>query len=87
MKRDDLSSLRAGDLLDELVVGHAVAEAADHGGDLGVEDRMRDQAAAVEDDLDVLAGGVEDLGHRLVGHQREERRKVDVRRQRIDRAR
>ncbi len=38
----------------------------------------------VEDDLDVLARRVEDLGHLLVAHQREERREVDVGRQRID---
>ena len=68
-----LVELRAGDLLDELVVGDAVAEAADHGRDLGVEHRMRDQAAEMEDDLDVLPRGMEDLGHRLVGHQLEER--------------
>ena len=61
MKRDDLSSCVAGDLLHELVVGDAVAEAADHGGDLRVEHRMRDQAAEMEDDFDVLPRGVKDL--------------------------
>ena len=54
--------MRPGDLLDELVVGDAVAEAADHGRDLRVEHRMRDKPAEVEDDLDVLARRVEDLG-------------------------
>ena len=79
-----LVELRAGDLLHQLVVGDAVAEAADHGRDLRVEDRMRDQPAEMEDDLDVLPRGMEDLDDGLVGHQREERLQVDVGRQRID---
>ena len=60
----------AGDALDQLVVGDAVAIAEHHGRDLGIEDRVRDDAGAVPDDLDVLARGVEDLQHLLVGHQR-----------------
>ena len=78
---------RAGDALHELVVGNAVAEAADHRRDLRVEHRMRNQIAEMDDDFDVLPGGMEDLDHRLVGHQPEEGRQVDVRRQRIDQRR
>ncbi len=74
----------AGDLLDEAHVAHGLAEAAHHGGNLGIEDRMRDEAGLNPDDLQVLARGVEHLDHALVGHQLVERRKVDRRRQRID---
>ena len=38
----------------------------------------------MEYDLDILAGGVEDLDHRLIRHQLEKRREIDVRRERID---
>ena len=74
----------AGDALHELVVGDRIAVAQHHGGDLGVEDRMRDDVGAVPDDFDVLPGGVEHLEHVLVRHQLEERLEVDARRQRID---
>ncbi len=36
------------------------------------------------DDLDILASGMEDLQHALVRHQCEERREIDVGRQRVD---
>jgi len=74
----------AGDLLDQVDVAHALAEAADHGGDLGVEDRRRDESGLRIDDLDVLAGGVEDLDDARVRHQPVEGRKIDAGRQRID---
>ncbi len=32
---------------------------------------MGNEAAAMEDDLDVLTGGVKHLDHALIGHQRE----------------
>ena len=76
--------LVAGNAVDELIIAHLVAVAADHGGDLGVEDRMRDGAGLVNEDLDVLPGGVEDFQHLLVGHQPIERRKVEPRRERIN---
>ena len=38
----------------------------------------------VPDDFDVLPRGVKDLHHLLVRHQREERREIDARRQRVD---
>ena len=73
-----------GDALDQLVVGDAVAIAEHHGGHLGVEDRVRDDARAMHDDFDVLARGVEHLQHRLIGHQVEERFQVDAGGQRVD---
>jgi hypothetical protein len=79
-----LVQLAAGDALDQLVVGDAVAIAEHHRRDLGVEDRMRQDAGAVPDDLDVLPRGVEDLQHRLVRHQAEERVEVDALGQRVD---
>jgi hypothetical protein len=71
-------------VVDELLVGNRIAVAADHGGHLGVEERLRQQAAEQPDDLEVLPGGVEHLHHALVGHQGEERREVEVGRERID---
>src|SRR5690606_24139519 len=79
-----LVELLAGDLLHELVVGDAVAEAADHGGDLRVEDWMRDQVAEMENDLDVLPRGMKNLDDCLIGHQREKRLEVYSGRQGID---
>ena len=74
----------AGDALDELVVGDGIAVAEHHRGDLGVEDRMRDELGAVPDDFDVLARGVENLQHLLVRHQFEERLEIDAGRERVD---
>ena len=68
----------AGDALDQLVIGNAIAIAEHHGRHLGVEDRVGNGAGLVPDDLDVLAGGVEDLQHRLVAHQIEERLEVEA---------
>ena len=45
---------------------------------------MRNELGAVPDDFDVLTRGMKDLHHLLVGHQREEGREVDARRQRVD---
>ena len=45
------------------------------------------RSAKVDDDFDVLPRGMEDFDHRFVGHQLEERREVDVRRQRVDQRR
>ena len=68
----------AGDALHQLVVGNRIAIAEHHGGDLGVEHRMRDHLGAVPDDFDVLPRGVEHLEHLLVRHQLEERREIDA---------
>ena len=69
----------AGDALDEFVIGDAVAITQHHGCDLRIEDRVRNGAGLVPDDLDVLARGMKHLQHRLVGHQFEERLEVDAR--------
>ena len=79
-----LVEVDADDGADEVVVADAVAEAADAGGDLGVEDVLRHPAGELDEDFDVLPGGVEDLGHLLVGEELEERREVEPGRQRID---
>src|ERR1035437_3840871 len=69
---------------DQLVVGNGIAIAEHHGRDLGVEDRVGNDACLMPDDFDILTGGVENLQHLLVGHQREEWLEVDARSQRID---
>ena len=60
------------DTADELVVGNGIAETADHRRDLRVEDRMRNEIAAMENDFDILAGSMKHLQHRWIGHQFEE---------------
>ena len=79
-----LVDLHILDAADQLVIGHAVAKAADHRSHLGVEDRMRDQPAEMEDDLDILPRGMEDLDDIGVGHQREKRSEIEPGRLRID---
>ncbi len=74
----------AGQRRDDRIVAHLVAEPRDHGGDLGVEQRLRHIAETQHEDLDVLARGMEHLHHRLVGEQFAERGKVDVGRLRVD---
>ena len=64
-----LVDLVAGDAVDELVVAHLVAVAAHHRRDLRVEERLRDGAGLLHEDLDVLTRGVEDLDDALVRHQ------------------
>ena len=55
------------------LVADGIAEAADHAGDLGVEQRGRDPVGLLDEDLDVLAGSVEDLQYLRIGHQLIER--------------
>ena len=50
-----------GRLVDKLVIGNAVTETADHGGDLRVKDRMGYQATTMKNDLNVLTGRMEHL--------------------------
>ena len=45
---------------------------------------MRNELGAVPDDFNVLAGGMKNFHDLFVRHQREERRQIDVRRQRVD---
>ena len=79
-----LVEIAAGDLLDQVDVAHRLAEAAHHGGDLRIEDRVRDQLGLRPDDLEVLAGGMKHFHHRLVGHQLVERLQVDAGSEGID---
>ena len=67
-----------GQAADQRLVADLVAEAGHHGSDLGVEQRRRDGAEAEDEDLDVLAGGVEHLQHGRIGQQRAERGEVDA---------
>jgi hypothetical protein len=70
--------LVAGDSLHQLVVAYLVAIAADHGGDLCVEQGFWDRAGLLDEDFDVLAGRVKNLGDPLVRHQGVEGRKVEA---------
>jgi hypothetical protein len=84
VKRNDFVEAVAGDALHQLVVGNRVAIAQDHGGNLSVDQRHRNEAGRMPADLDVLAGCVEDLDDVLVRHQVEQRLEVDAVGQRID---
>ena len=79
--------IRAAQLAGERLIARRLAEAADHRGDLGIEDRRRHLAREVDENLDVLACRVKDLEDVRIGQQREERRQVDAFRHRIDRHR
>ncbi len=74
----------AGQLRRQGLVADRVAEARDHGDHLGVDDRARDGAGALEEDLDILPGGMEHLGHRGGDHQVVERLEVEPGGQRVD---
>ncbi len=74
----------ARDPLHQLVIGDRVSVAEHHGGDLGVEHRMRHDIGAMPDDFDVLPRRVEDLEDLFVAHQFEEGRQVDAFGQGID---
>ena len=72
------------ELLDQIHIADRLPEAADHSGNLGVEEGLRDKLGLGIDDLDILAPRVEDLGHPLVGHQIIERLEIEPAGQRID---
>ena len=74
-------------ILGQVAVGNLVAKAADHGRHLRVKQRCRDHFGEIPDDLKILARGMEDFGHRLVGHQRKQRREVQALSQGIHRHR
>jgi hypothetical protein len=82
-KAGRLVDARFGEVVDELFVGDRIAVAADHGGDLRVEQRVRDDAAHIPDDLEVLPRRMEDLDDPLVAHELEERRQVEAGRERV----
>ena len=74
----------AGELGDQGLIARRIAEAADHAGNLGIEERYRHRAGQVEKYLDILARRVEYLERSRIRHQGEKRREVDSRRERID---
>ena len=59
----------AGNARNQLVVGNRFAETADHGRNLRVENRVRNQIAAIDDNFDVLPRRVKHLDHGRVRHQ------------------
>jgi len=65
-------------------VAHGFAEAADHGGNLRVEDPMGDHPRQMMDNFNVLARRMKDLQYPLVDHQIEEGLKVEPWRETID---
>jgi hypothetical protein len=81
-----LVDLGLGEIVGQLFVGHRIPIAADHGGDLGVEEGLRDNAAEIPDDLQVLPGGMEDLDHVPVSHERHERVEAQALGQGVDEA-
>jgi hypothetical protein len=58
--------------LDEVRIADLFAQPQRHGGDLGVEHRMRRPPGQIVDDFDILAAGMEDLQHFLIVHQQVE---------------
>jgi hypothetical protein len=74
-----LVDVGAGQRPGQPVIAHLVAEAGDHGGDLGVVHGRRHRAEAQQEDLHILPGSVEHLHHRLVGQQGAERGEVEAR--------
>ena len=73
-------------VVDQIGIADLLALADRHGGDLGVEDRVRRLAGQIVDDLHILAAGVKNLEHIfIVDQQFEQRTEVDALGQRIDR--
>src|SRR6202012_1216152 len=74
--------------IDEPFITDLLAEAADHRGDLRVEDRRRQLAVhLLEKDFKVLAAGVEYFDNFFVEEQIVQRREVHIGRERINRHR
>ena len=78
VKREDLSMSTCAILRPERFVRRRVAEAADHGCDLAVEQRIGNHAALVMKDFDVLPRGVQDLHDAGRFEQLVEGRQVDA---------
>ena len=68
---------RFGQLGDQGFITGLFAEPADHGGDLGIENRCRKTAHQVPENLHVLARRVQNLQDRRVVHQLEQGRQVE----------
>ena len=66
------------DLFNERPVGNGFAVTERHRRDLGVEKRAGDDARLLIHDLDILAGGMKNLEHRLVRHESVKRRQVEA---------
>ena len=75
------------DALGQFAIGDLVAKAADHGRDLGVEQRFGNDLGEVPDDFDILPRGVKDLHDIFIGHQLEEGLEVETFGQGVDRRR
>ncbi len=71
-----LVDLVAQPLLDQLRIADLLAHPQRHGRHLRVEDGLRRATGQVVDDLDILAASVEDLEHRSVDQQLQQRRQV-----------
>ncbi len=68
---------------DEVGIAHLRWQAQQGGGDLRVEHRRRHAAARLQQHLEVLPRGVQDLGPAAVGQRGEQRREIEPR-QRVD---
>ena len=73
----------AGEPAHQGIVADGVAEAADHCRDLRIEDRMRQPAEAVKEDLQVLASRVKHLEQRFVVQKIGHRSQIEPGRQRV----
>ena len=65
-------------------VADRFAEAADHGRDLGIEDRVGDDAGKMMHDFDVLAARMEHLQDPLIHHEVEKGFQIKARREAVD---
>ena len=74
-----------GDGLDEFAVGNLLAEAADHGGNLRVEQRRGDPPCKIPHNLNVLPRSMKDFDELWIGHQIEEGSEIQPLGERIDR--
>ena len=72
-------------LVDQRLVTDLIAIAKHHRRHLGIKYRVRDPAAEMDENLDILTGGVKHLDHAFVLHQVEQRGKVNALGQRINR--
>ena len=67
----------AGQAGHERVVADLVAKPGHHRGDLGIEQRRGHRAEPLDENLHILARGVEHFGHRRIGQQFAQWREVE----------
>ena len=84
MNRDPLSHVCLGQLRGQGLIADGFAEPANHRGDLGIEDRGREAAIEMIEDLQVLTRRMKDLEDAGIVEQGAQRRKVQVGGQGID---